>query len=497
MAETSIEVGGINIGTKTADPQQRPKSPATIFQALIMANFSGHQSPAILLKPKQVDRDNFDSLLENINPTLNLQITDQHHIEIAFSTLEDFEPDSLFNKLDVFSELRSLRRRLSNQATFMEAAMEMGAKQKDSPATTETANISATDLLSATLSETSDRSQDYSRDEDLVKNIIHDIVAPYIIPKADPQQAELIHSVDQSISGLMNNILHHADFQALESAWRGLYFVIKRVETSSNLKIFLLDISKSQLMENTQAADISQSAFFKSLVEPYCMVPGATPWSIWIGDYTISDDTQDILLMGRMGKLAEFANITFVSSASPQLVSCDDLAITPEPEDWNIERDRKALAAWLLIRESSEARHLALTFPRVLMRLPYGNKTRGIENFNYEEMQGSEHRNYLWGSAGYGVLTLLAQSYTVNKWQFKPGSINELTQMPLHFYEEDGETEQKPCAEILMTERSAEIIKQYGIIPVWSVKNSDAVRIGPIVSLFQQSQLIIGNWVSG
>ena len=507
MTKPSIEIGGIHMGKSLQDTQSNKTNSKDPFHALIMSNFSGDKksgdkSVSNHLKPVQIDRDNFDEILEKIHPSLTLIIEDKHHLELSFKELEDFEPDALYESLDVFAQLRSLRRRLSNQATFSDAAEELNDWKENVTATPDiSSNTTNTEnsgsLLDNLLSETENRqeSNPTSTSSDLVQNLIRDIVAPHILPSADPKQVEYIASVDKSISELMGNILHHPKFQALESAWRGLYFVIKRTKTDTDLKLFLLDISKKELMKSVDSDDEKDTPFYKKIIEPYTSIAGAKSWSILIGDYIIHDQADDIFFLERMGKLAAHTNASFISGATSELVSCKSLSSTPDSDDWQLERNNNILKAWQFLRDSAQAKHLALLFPGFLLRLPYGLKTKSIESFKYEEMPESIHTNYLWGNAGYALVSLLAESYSLNKWQFKPGQLNEISNLPVHYYDDEGEKALKPCAEILLTEKGAEKVVNQGVMPVWSVKNEDKIRIGPMISLHSETQAIEGQWI--
>jgi len=501
MTRAGIEIGGINLGTSLQDPQKNKPQSKNPFHALVMANFSGDKVLSNHLKPIQIDRDNFDEIFAKIRPCLKLEIENDHTIELQFKELEDFEPDALYEDLEVFDQLRSLRKRLSNQATFSEASQEMSNWRSVSQSTPEASNtntnVETGNLLDAMLAETANREEisQSTSGSNLAKNLIRDIVAPHVLLSADPKQVEYIESVDNSISKLMNTVLHHPKFQALESAWRGLFFTIKRTRTDTDLKLFLLDISKIEIEKAVDADDEKNTIFYKNIVEPYTEIAGAKPWSIWMGDYEIKDQADDIFFLERMGKLAAHANATFIAGASPQLVSCQNIAKTPDADDWQLKRDNNILKAWQFLRDSEQARHLALLFPKFLVRLPYGAKTKAVECFEYEEMTESIHKNYLWANAGYALLYLLAKSYSLDKWQFKPGLLNEVSNLPVHTCENEGERHNKPCAEILLTEKGGGKVLQHGIIPVWSIKNEDKLRIGPMISLHSEAQVITGNWV--
>ena len=532
MSKASIEIGGIRIGNQSQEnPQSQIQSrertsPGLPFNALILGAFSGNVSADSItekkpasLKPKIIDRDNFDDILSSIKPTLTLCPTgDQSHsITLSFTELEDFEPDHLFESLNIFSELRTLRRKLANNATFEATAKEMNAwsaatsEPNSNEMSTERSTKSSTqnkspepayemesdgDFLDTLLAETTHRQEENiaHAGENLAQTLIQQVVEPYIIPGTHPHQAELLANVDDSISGLMNTLLHHPDFQALESSWRSLYSSVKKIRTDSKLKLFITDIDKRTLTQDSEGDDLSTTKAYKSLIEPYTDIPGSIPWSVIVGDYYFGDSSDDILLLERLGLLAQHSNATFIAGAKSELVNCEDIGESPEVDHWNADRKEKYIQAWAFLRDLPQSANLALTFPRILARLPYGEKTKSIDGFSFEEMKGSEHNNYLWGNGAYAILILLAEAFEVDGWDFYPGKNNEINNIPTHSYEENGDLELKPCAEIYLTERGGERILENGLLPIWSILRSDSVRIGPFSSLHSSNQRISGKW---
>jgi len=505
MTKTSIHLGDIHIGTSLQNNADRSQTAKDPFHILVLGDFSGSHAPNSH-KVINLDRDNFEEVFARLNPQIEISLLEDssNHVTLSFSELEDFEPDAIYEKLEIFSQLRSLRRRLSNNSSFAEAAKEMSSwgaahteESNAAPAVTENTPIGA-NVLDVLLAETEKRttSENTVSGSDLARNLIREIVAPHVIPAADPKQPEMIRAVDESISEQMSSLLHNPDFQQMEAAWRSLYFLIRNVSTDTDLKIYLLDIKKESLMALMNSEEPDKTTFFKQYIEPYSYVVGAKAWSVMLGNYSFGDNHEDIQLMKYMAVYAAQCNATFVAAAECSLLGCENLATTPDPDDWQIDRDEDLLANWQKLRNMPHSRHLALTFPRFLLRLPYGKQGKPVECFDYEEMPTSVHNQYLWGNAAFAWTVLLAESFSQNQWQFKPGQLNEVSDLPAHIYHDDGEQSMKPCAEILLTERGGEKITSLGITPCWSVSNRGAIRIGPFVSLNASPQLVAGRWVS-
>lgn len=147
------------------------------------------------------------------------------------------------------------------------------------------------------------------------------------------------------------------------------------------------------------------------------------------------------------------------------------------------------------LRAVPEAASIGLALPRFLLRLPYGRKTDTIESFDFEEMmQPPEHEDYLWANPAFAGALLLAQSFSEHGWYMRPGTHGQMDVLPLHVYERDGESELKPCAEVLLTEESAERVLEHGLIPLVSLKGQDALRLVRFQSIAEPLRALAGRW---
>src|SRR5256885_11740444 len=57
-------------------------------------------------------------------------------------------------------------------------------------------------------------------------------------------------------------------------------------------------------------------------------------------------------------------------------------------------------------------------------------------------------------------------------WSMRPGEVNQIDGLPLHVYQKDGELELKPPAEVLLTEGSAELLMELGLMPLLDRKST-------------------------
>jgi len=496
----------------TAGKDKKRRSQQSPMQILLMGNLSGHRhdvANAGVNRIQKLDLDNFDRLMGVITPRLEIAIGENlaEVMEIEFKELEDFHPDRLFDRLSLFQDLKSLRANLGNPSTFAQAAAQMtGVTDTATPANSvEQPHVSAdAGLLDQLLG---DRAAHIAGEPTAVQGqkrvdisaFIRNAIAPHIETGAHPQQEQYIKSVDHTISELMRRILHHPDFQALEATWRGVYECVTRLELDESLNIFLLNISKRQIKEDLEKCeDLSLSLLYQTVVEQSVQTLGGEPWSLLAGLYSFSNQNGDIELLSKLGQVACHSGGPFVACADTSVLGCDSLMVQPDASQWKIPSEAQ-LENWNALRDQPYAPWLGLTFPRFLLRLPYGRKSEEIERFAFEEIPDSldeeqRHRCYLWGNASIICALLIAQSYQQSGWSMSLGDVLELDDLPLHVYESYGEKTIKPCAEVVMSERSAESIESLGIMAIMSYKNRNALRLWRFRSLGRKNPGLSGPW---
>jgi type VI secretion system protein ImpC len=512
----------VNIVSTTEEAHGRPE-PETPFRVLIMGDFSGRSNRGLVAKalvdrrPILVDRDNFDEVMAKLGVEIHLPMGKKAPtLKLRFRELEDFHPDQLFERVELLEALREARRKLADPRTFAAAAEELGGRagtklpseRKEPPpkepftgprtSAPEMAGLTSGSLLDQILEEKEGQSEPRSAtDASEWGAFLRDIVRPYVVPRDDPRQAEMVASLDAAAAGLMRAILHHPDFQALEAAWRGVRFLVSRVETDAQLKLYLMDISKAELSADLAVAeDLRSTGIYRLLVEETVETPGGEPWAVLGGNYTFGPSREDAELLGRIAKIARAAGAPFIAAASDKLLGCESLAKTPDPREWKGMTDTEGIQAWEALRRLPEASYLGLALPRFLLRLPYGADTEPTERFDFEEMTSSpEHNHYLWGNPALACVYLLAQAFSHYGWDLRPGVVQEIESLPLHVFKEGGESRITSCAEVLLTERAAEMILDKGFMPLLSLKNRDIIRLARFQSLTDPLSPLAGRWM--
>lgn len=288
-----------------------------------------------------------------------------------------------------------------------------------------------------------------------------------------------IAEIDRLITAQMNEIMHNEEFQKLEGSWRGLHHLVKNSLTGTQLKIRVMSATKKDLLKDFERAlEFDQSALFRKIYEDEYGTFGGAPYGALIGDYEFGNHPQDMALLENMSQVAAAAHAPFLSAASPELFGWDNFNEMTEVRDVSKIFDRTEYAKWRSFRESEDSRYVGLTLPHVLGREPYGAATRPTESFNFEEdVDGKDHKKYLWSNAAYALGTRLTEAFSMHGWCVAIRGVEGggLVQgLPTHTFETDeGEVAMKCPTEVAITDRREKEFSDNGFIPLVHCKGSD------------------------
>ncbi len=319
------------------------------------------------------------------------------------------------------------------------------------------------------------------RGRDMVKEFVAQVLEGEmkLSRDADATINSRVAQIDHLISLQLNEILHHPAFQKLEASWRGIKYMMDQSETSSMLKIRVLNVSKKELLRDLQRApEFDQSVMFKKVYEDEFGIFGGEPFGALIGDYEFTKHPEDIELLEKVSQVAAGAHAPFLTAAAPELLNLDSFSQLGDPRDIGKIFDSTEFAKWKSFRASEDSRYVGLTMPRVLMRLPYGKDTKPVDDFNYEEgVDGTDHNKYLWGNAAYALGARLTTAFAQYGWcasirGVEGGGLVE--GLPTHtFRTDEGDVALKCPTEVAITDRREKELADQGLIPLVHCKGTD------------------------
>lgn len=510
--KVTLETGGAPL------PDEMP------FRLLLLGDWSGRNNRSYSLdsnlrerRPLVIDRDNFEDVMRKLGVELSLDLEGdgRNILRLRFEEIDDFHPDKIFHQVPLFASLRETRRRLSNSQTFNSAAGEVRgwlSESKNDESLPENDSVlsqaiesqpeTSDNFLDQILSQSGEARENRSIAPPTASRelnaLLGDLVRPYLVQTDEAEQSKLIAAVDLATGELMKKILHHPDFQALESAWRGAYLVISRTETDTDLKIYLLDVTKDELKEDLKSVgNLTESAFYKLMSEKTRGNYGDESWAAVCANYVFDPNVDDAAALMRIAQIAADSETPFIAQAGSKILGVESIADNADAGDWKLTTGSTEAKLWTMLRDMPEAPYVGLAIPRLLARVPYGAKSEPTETFSFEELSASpEHDFYLWTNPAFACAVLLAESFRASGWEMERGFAQDIENLPMHFYKENGENKAKPCAEIVMTQNGAEKIIGQGLMPLISFRDMDKVKLGRFQSISSSSTALPGKWNS-
>ena len=291
----------------------------------------------------------------------------------------------------------------------------------------------------------------------------------------------IIAEIDSKLTAQVNQIIHHPEYQQLESAWRGLHYVVNNTETDEMLKIRVFNISKKDLhktLKKFKGTAWDQSPIFKKLYEEEYGQFGGQPYGCLVGDYHFNHSAPDVELLGEMAKIAAAAHAPFITGADASLMQFESWQELANPRDLVKITSTPEYAAWRSLRESEDSKYLGLTMPRFLGRMPYGANSNPVEEFAFEEdTGGGDSAKFNWVNAAYGMATNINRSFKEYGWCSRIRGVESggaLSNLPTHtFPTDDGGVDMKCPTEVGISDRREAELAKSGLMPLVHRKNTD------------------------
>jgi type VI secretion system protein ImpC len=359
----------------------------------------------------------------------------------------------------------------------------MAEKAKQSAEAQVEEQVQEVSLLDQILTEGKMARDDYQREQakDMIGEFVGQVMSGELTMSKNMDVAinARIAEIDRLLSAQLNEIMHHEDFQKLEGSWRGIHHLVKNSLTGTQLKIRVMSVTKKELLKDFERAlEFDQSALFKKIYEEEYGTFGGAPYGALIGDYEFGNHPQDLALLESLSQVASAAHAPFISAASSEMFGWDDFAEMTEVRDISKIFDRTEYAKWRSFRESEDSRYVGLTLPHVLGRVPYGAATKPTETFNFEEdVDGTDHKKYLWSNAAYAMGTRLTEAFSMHGWCVAIRGVEGgglVDGLPTHTFETDeGEVAMKCPTEVAITDRREKEFSDNGFIPLVHCKGTD------------------------
>ncbi len=356
------------------------------------------------------------------------------------------------------------------------------AQEEKAAATTQTAEVSEfSSLLKKEFKPKSDRAREEV--ETAVRTLAAQVLEDQDLIADDAINSinAIVAEIDRKLAEQVNLIIHHPEFQALESAWRGLHYLVNNTETDEMLKIKVINISKKDLaktLKKFKGTAWDQSPIFKKIYGAEYDQLGGEPYGCLVGDYYFDHSAPDVELLSGIAQVAAAAHAPFIAAAAPSVMQMDSWAELANPRDLTKIFQTPEYAAWRSLRDSEDSKYIGLAMPRFLSRMPYGAKTNPVEEFEFEEdTAGADSSKYTWSNAAYAMAVNINRAFKLYGWCSRIRGVESggaVEGLPVHtFPSDDGGVDMKCPTEIAIGDRREAELAKNGFMPLIHRKNSD------------------------
>ena len=290
----------------------------------------------------------------------------------------------------------------------------------------------------------------------------------------------MIAALDRKLTEQINPIIHHPDFQQLESSWRGLNYLVMNTPTGKDLKIRVLNISKDEtrkMLRQYKDAAWDQSPLFKKVYEAEFGQLGGQPFGAFTCDYYFDNSGPDVEIMKGLSKIGAAAHAPIIAGTAPQMMGMQSWQELANPRDLGKQFDSVDYMAWRSFRDMSDSKYLALTMPRFLGRPIYGPNTNPVDEFAFDEQTDGSHEKHLWVNAAYGLAVRITDAFKSYGWCTRirgvesGGTIEGLPTAT--FPTDDGGVDAKCPTEIAISDRREAELSKSGFMALIHRKNTD------------------------
>ena len=435
------------------------------FRILVLGDLSarGESGTPTSESPRRVDRDNVDAHLARIAPRLRIDVANGS-VDLAFASMDDFHPDRLVARLSA----------LATPSAALDTSPIRSNVASSSTASPDLARaVSGASLLDDMLDDVIPQ----PRRSDELSAFVERAVAPHLVRPPDAATVAREQANETETAGLLRQVLHHPRVQALEATWRAIEMLVRRLDTDGELHLFMLDVARDQV-----AAAIERLARERDAASP-------ESWALVISLHAWPDGDAGAEQLAAVAMAARGLGTPVVTGAPASFAGRKSAV---ELDDETFPADSPEV--YTLIRRSLEARFLGLTFPRVLLRVPYGRENP-CDTIEFEELEDPErHDEYLWGSGAAAVAVLVGEAFNAHGWAIGPRMSLDLSSLPLFTYRRGPETVAMSCAETIMSERNARHLLARGLMPLAWIKNTDRVRLVEVRSVAEPGATLATSW---
>lgn len=167
-----------------------------------------------------------------------------------------------------------------------------------------------------------------------------------------------IAELDFQISRQLDAVMHHPEFQQVESPWRGLKQLVDNTDYRQNVKTEILDVSKDDLRQDFEDAPELIQSGSTGTPTPRSMTPRRRAGGSVISSYEFDASPQDVALLRNISRVSAAAHMPFIGAVGPAFFLKETMEEVAAIKDIANYFDRAEYIRWKAFRETDDARYI-------------------------------------------------------------------------------------------------------------------------------------------
>lgn len=291
-------------------------------------------------------------------------------------------------------------------------------------------------------------------------------------PSENLEQAEqsiclqnLIHQIDTKLSIQLDTILHHPQWQQMESAWRSLSYLLPP-QNNQQIIVEMLDATQDEWQQHFEDNPKQNNRLQQIIYQNAYDLPGAFPYSSMISGYSFNTQPPQLKLLEKVAEIAMHSHCPFIANVDHQFFEKSDINQLTNIHDINAYFSQPQYIHWQAFRKKDCARYVGLALPKFLLRYPYGEQApTGSLNY-HEKIDPNLPEQHLWAPASFALGYNIIRSYAQHGWPVHirgPQSGGKIQGLPLIQY---GCHELQIPTQLLIPEAREVALAEAGLIPL-------------------------------
>ena len=466
----------------SGNTSEKRKSTETV-NIVIAGNLSGRDQQASASGPaeytailRELDLYDLDDAIARIQPVVSIT-SEQGVLNIPVSELDDLHPDALYRRLGLFSTVRQIKSALADPAKAEQAlvlasqltgrSVQHKAEAADEPATGATEK----DVFSRLLGKESGGSTATSN---AVRSLLRDAVADETVARTPAAVEDMRHALNDLDQEAMRDILRHPAYRDLEMSWRSLEWFSQNIESDEDVQFWLLDTAGAG--RNDWSASMPSSIRQALAGERLSLL-------LVLDEFT--DDDESLAMLTAIADASETLACTTIAGADASLAGLGQAPTSLFAVD-DSDVSGNDSAGWEALRRRSSASRVGLSYPRMLLRQPYGKRSDPVDSFAFEELESSpDHEAFPWGCSAVGLGAIwIAQKLAA-------GGPLTTDGIPMVTYDDGSGQAIKPPSEIYISDLAAYAIMKNGVMPLMARRGNTTVSVPRLQSISSDPRSLI------